>query len=89
MNTEQEIELARQAIAVIRLALGGESRQKLVGTDSATEREALLCSLYLLGTCCDPEELEAELQRFDAALADRLADALIAGVDLDAVDWSG
>jgi hypothetical protein len=42
-----------------------------------------------LTECVDTAELEDQLRAMDAALAERLADRLLVGVDWDRFDWAG
>jgi hypothetical protein len=85
----QDLEHARHALTLFREALAGRST-RLTGPDGA----ALVASVhgltfYLLIKCADPNDIEGELIRIESLLRDRLADALVAGVDWDALDWSG
>jgi hypothetical protein len=94
---ERHIELARQAVALLRDALAGEviqDRPRLLRfiTDSASSKDRATAGLavhLLLGRCVEPSNLEHELDYLDSFLAERMADRLLEGVDFDQLDCSG
>lgn len=79
---EQHLELARTAVALLRDALAGEDGPRLMdGNGAALDRTTHGLAVHLLIRCVDPADLENELSRIDAFLADRLAVTLLEGVD--------
>jgi hypothetical protein len=88
MNT-QDLERARSAISVVRQVFGAENRPGHVVPGSALEQEALLVAMFLLFKCVTPDAIHRELNRLDAAFADRLATVLVRDIDWDAQSWSG
>jgi hypothetical protein len=83
---EQHLELARQAVALLRASLTGEDLHR---NGAALARTTHSLAVYLLIHWVDPEDLENELDRIDGFLADRLADKLLDGIDWDALSGCG
>ncbi len=69
-------DLLRQAVAVLRDALARRGTRAPGRNGAALAASAQGLAVYLLTPCVDPEELENELGRIDALLAERLADTL-------------
>jgi hypothetical protein len=67
----QQFELARTAVALLRDALAGEDRPRIMDRNGALDRTTHGLAVYLLIRCADPADLENELARIDAFLADR------------------
>jgi hypothetical protein len=84
---EHHIELARQAVAVVRDVLAGRGLPTSVST--VLDRTTHSLVVFLLASCGDPEDIENELDRLDVELTDQLADTLLKDIDWDAQSWSG
>ena len=90
----QHMEIARQAVALLRDALAGEREDRprlsslIMDSNSAKYRAAHGLAVHLLSRCVDPADLENELARIDTFLAERMADTLLDGVDFDHLDWT-
>jgi hypothetical protein len=69
-----------------RLAGGGKTWGRPSRTNSQ-KRQKEIVSKQLI-RCADPADLENELGGIDALLADWLADTLLKGIDLGALNWA-
>jgi len=75
------MELAREAIALLREVIAHEDRSVRMSGDRALAMGSIC--LHLLVECANPEDVTYELRRIDSLMAQQLGDALLAGIDFD------